>query len=62
MEPPHSVKLSKNASKIVVRAHLHRVPEKLIRVDVDSQRVVIDTLQWTKKWRLEYVTLIFFGS
>ena len=35
--------------QVVIRVHLHRIPEKHINIFVDKKFVKVDTLTWKKK-------------
>lgn len=57
--PQYSVKLGWNKAlkrndRVVVRVALHRIPTEHINVDVQKDRVKVDTLRNSRKFVLEY--------
>jgi|EP01047_Picozoa_sp_COSAG01_P029487 hypothetical protein len=51
--PPHSMKVTRKRNKVIVRVHVHRIPEKFLNVFVDKSMVKVDTLTWSKKLQLQ---------
>ena len=49
--PPHSMNVEKG--KVLVRIHMHRIPEHHIKVFVAPGYLEVDTLTWSKKLQLK---------
>eukprot|EP01125_Pyxidicula_operculata_P003774 TRINITY_DN1507_c0_g2_i1.p1 TRINITY_DN1507_c0_g2~~TRINITY_DN1507_c0_g2_i1.p1 ORF type:complete len:335 (-),score=134.93 TRINITY_DN1507_c0_g2_i1:312-1316(-) len=53
VEPAHSLKIRFKLRKLIIRIHLHRVPDTAINVFATEKEFTLDTFKFTKKFYLK---------